>query len=94
MLVSGALDFTTVSEIPDDEDLANTYYSQAEDFEEDSFSSQSSESDDDYDALEEHLNNALVLTETCDTMKVESIGPDSCSGPTTIRNKRIEELRE
>ena len=90
IFLSDAFDFTTVSEIPDEEELANTYYSQGDEFEDESCSS---ESDDEYDALMEHMNNALDLTGTYDSMALESIGSTGSSTSTTIRNKKIETLR-
>lgn len=93
----GAFDFTATSEIPDDEELANTYYSQGDEFEDEccSTTSSSESEDDDYDALMEHMNNALELKDTCDSMAVENIGPSlSHFSSTTIRNRKIESLRE
>ena len=87
-------DDTGESGIPCDEELANTYYSQADDFEEDSFSSDSeSESEDEYDDLVELMNNALDLTETQGDLEIESVTSCNYSIPTTLRNQKIESLR-
>jgi len=102
--IDDAHDFKSVSDMPDDdtgesgipcdEELANTYYSQADDFEEDSFSSDSeSESEDEYDDLVELMNNALDLTETQGDLEIESVTSCNYSIPTTLRNQKIESLR-
>ena len=88
-------DFTAVSEIPDEEELANTYYSQADDFEEESCSGESSDSaEDEYDALMEHMSNALDLEDTCDSLMVESVSSSIGPSTPTIRNRKIESLRK
>ena len=104
LVISDSYDFKSVSDMPDDdtsesgipcdEDLASTYYSQADDFEDYSVSSDSaSESEDEYDDLVEQMNNALDLTETQGDLEIESVTSCNYSMPTTLRNQKIESLR-
>ena len=88
------LDFTTVSEVPEDEELANTFYSQVDDFEDDDSSLSESDSDDEYDDLMERMNDALELKDTLNETSPEKDDLGESLGDSSImRNKKIESLR-
>ncbi len=95
-----------MSDIPEEEELANTYYSQADEFEdefeeedEDEYddetcSSSGSESEDEYGALMQCMGDALDLQDTC-TEHSDSF--DYSTGEslstTSARMTKIESLR-
>eukprot|EP00794_Sanderia_malayensis_P018887 gene18887-20789_t len=95
------LDFTAVSDIPDEEELANTYYTLHEDFEkdedEDGDSSSSlsvSESDDEYDDLIKRMEDALDLEDQpADSLYFNDLESTEDLSTTSMRNNKIESLR-
>ncbi|XP_065064442.1 serine/threonine-protein kinase Nek11-like [Rhopilema esculentum] len=88
------LDFTTVSDVPEDEELANTYYSLVDDFEDDGSSLSESDSDDEYDDLMERMNDALELKDTLNETSPEKDDLGESLGDSSImRSKKIESLR-
>ena len=90
------LDLTLVSNIPDDASIADTYYSQNDDFEDDlsSISSESEEEEDwcDYSALVGCMENALDLRDD-DVTSTFGDSYQSSIGSKSLRKQRIEALR-
>ena len=84
-----SLTFTNVTEIPEDADMAETFYSQFDDeFEE----SEEDEDEDDYSALLDHMQGALEQSASGvdRTLSEDSIGEGLTD---TLKQRRIEALR-
>lgn len=87
-----SLSLTDVSEIPDDAELAETFYSQFEDEFEHDESDEEIEDEDDFSALMDQMQDALDHTASRDETLGEADLPSE--GVTdTWRHKRIEGLR-
>ena len=94
---SDPVDLTSVSEIPEDEELAETFYSQVDEFEEDSNSSESDfeDEDDEYNAFVQCLGDALDMTGTQSATNSELNSSQDDRGITpSMRNHKIESLRQ
>lgn len=70
----------SVTEIPDDPQVAETYYTQLESFE--------SDSEDEYDALIGCMENALDLSKTGDSSITDEEDSESCGVPASAEQKR------
>lgn len=87
-----SLSLTDVSEIPDDAELAETFYSQFEDEFENDESEDEIEDEDDFSALMDQMQDALDYTGSRDDTLSEADLPSE--GLTdTWRHKRIQGLR-
>lgn len=87
-----SLSLTDVSEIPDDAELAETFYSQFEDEFEHDESDEELDDEDDFSALMDQMQDALDHTASRDETLSEADLPSE--GVTdTWRHKRIEGLR-
>ena len=83
-----SLNLTAVSEIPDEAELAETFYSQFEDEFENDDSEDDSKDDDDLSALMGQMQIALEQTESHD-----EILPEDQQLTDTLRRNRIQALR-
>lgn len=90
-----SLDFTNVSTIPEDAELADTYYTTCDDFEEDESSEEDRDPNSDseeYDVLADYMQNALDLSgENAESTFGDTMS--SLASSTTMRQQKIDSLR-
>lgn len=95
VFLQDSLDFTNVSTIPEDAELADTYYTTCDDFEEDESSEEDRDPNSDseeYDVLADYMQNALDLSgENAESTFGDTMS--SLASSTTMRQQKIDSLR-